>query len=107
MLEKCFSGIEEGWTCAVADPVKVRVYGHAEGTVCVFGFILRIGCVQGVPETIYVPACDEFHDSGASSVGLLGEFPYAVEHGEGESANLLFACHVVEGDCIPAEYDGR
>ena len=40
-------------------------------------------------------------------MGLLGEFPYAVEHGEGEAAYTLFVCQVVEVVCIPAEYDGR
>jgi hypothetical protein len=38
MSEECFSGFEESWAWAVADPVEVRVYSHAEGTVCVFGF---------------------------------------------------------------------
>jgi hypothetical protein len=100
--EECFPGFEEGRAWAVADPVEVGICGHAERTVCVFGFILGICCVQGVPGAVYVPACDEFHDSGGSSVGSLREFPY----GEGEAAEALFVGQVVEGVRIPAEYDG-
>ena len=74
--------------------------------MCIFGFILGACCVQGVPRAVYVPACDEFYDGGASSVGLFGEFSYAFEHGEGESSDALFVGQVVEGFCIPAEYDG-
>jgi hypothetical protein len=46
-------------------------------------------------------------NGGASSVELFGEFPYAFEHGEGEASDELFAGQIVEGVCIPAEYDGR
>ena len=75
--------------------------------MCVFGFILGIGCVQGVPRAVYVPSCDRFHDGGASSVGLFREFPYVFEHGEGEASEALFVRQVVEGVCIPAEANGR
>ena len=42
MLEQGFSGFEEGWTWAVADPVEVRVNGHAEGAVRIFGFVAGV-----------------------------------------------------------------
>ena len=87
--------------------MEVRICGLAEGAVCVFGFSLGICCVQGVPGTVYVPACDKFHDSGASSVGLFREFPYVLVHGEGEAAKALFVGQVVEGICIFTEDDGR
>jgi hypothetical protein len=40
-------------------------------------------------------------------MGLLRKFPYAFKHGEGEASDTLFVGQVVEGICIPAEYDGR
>ena len=40
-------------------------------------------------------------------MGLLEKCPYAFEHGEGEAADTLFVCQVVEGVGIPVEYDGR
>ena len=45
MLEQGFSGLEEGWTWAVADPVEVRVNGHAEGAVRIFRFVSGVSCV--------------------------------------------------------------
>ena len=45
MLEQGFSGFKEGWTWAVADPVEVRVYGHAEGAVRIFSFVSGVSCV--------------------------------------------------------------
>ena len=45
MLEQNFSGFEEGWTWAVANPVEVRVYGHAEGAVRIFSFVSGVSCV--------------------------------------------------------------
>ena len=77
------------------------------GAVCGFGFSLEICSVQEVPGAIYVPACDKFHDDGASGVGLFREFPKLFEHGEGKASKALFVGQVVEGVCIPAEGDGR
>ena len=39
-------------------------------------------------------------------MGLLLEFPYFVEHGEGEAPEVLFAGQVVEGVCVASEDDG-
>ena len=39
-------------------------------------------------------------------MGLLGEFPYFFEHGEGETTVVLFAGQVVEGVCVASEDDG-
>jgi hypothetical protein len=107
LLKEWCPECEEGWAWAVADPVEVRVCGHAKWAVCVFGFVLGICCVQEVPGAVYVPACDKFHDSGASSVGLFRELPYVLEHGEGEASEALFVGQVVESGFIPAENDGR
>jgi len=74
--------------------------------VCVFGFVLGVHRVQGVSGTIYVPSSDELHDCGAAGIGLLFEFPYAVEHGQGEAANLLLTVQVVERVSVSAEDDG-
>ena len=106
MSEEWFPGLQKGWTWAVADPVEIRICGHAEGAVCVFDFILGICCVQGVPGAVYVLACDKFHDCGVSSVGLFREFPCVFEHGEGEASEALFVGQVVEGVCIASEDDG-
>ena len=39
-------------------------------------------------------------------MGLLWEFPYFVEHGEGEASEVLFTVQVIEGVCVAAEDDG-
>ena len=39
-------------------------------------------------------------------MGLLWEFPYFVEHGEGEASEVLFTVQVVEGVGVAAEDDG-
>ena len=36
----------QGWAWAFADLVEVRVHRHAEGAVCVFGFVLGVYGVQ-------------------------------------------------------------
>ena len=66
--EKCFARFLQGWARAFTDPVEVRVHRHAEGAVCVFGFVLGV----------YIPSGDKFHDAGASGVGLLWQFPCVV-----------------------------
>ena len=38
--EKGFARFLQGWARAFADPVEVGVHRHAEGAVCVFGFVL-------------------------------------------------------------------
>ena len=45
MLVQGFSRFEEGWTWAVADPMEVRVNGHAEGAVSIFSFVSGVSCV--------------------------------------------------------------
>jgi hypothetical protein len=45
LSEECFSGFEVSWAWVVTDPVEIGVYGHAQGTVCVFGFVVGVGCV--------------------------------------------------------------
>ena len=40
-------------------------------------------------------------------MGLLWEFPYFVEHGEGEASEVLFAVQVIEGVGVAAEDDGE
>ena len=40
-------------------------------------------------------------------MGLLWEFPYFVEHGEGEASEVLFTGQVVEGVCVASEDDGE
>ena len=45
MLEQGFSEFEESWTWAVADPMEVRVDGHAEGAVRIFSFVSGVSCV--------------------------------------------------------------
>ena len=45
VLEQGFSGFEEGWVWAVADPVEVSVNGYAEGAVFIFSFVLGVSCV--------------------------------------------------------------
>ena len=45
MLEQGFSGLEEGWTWAVADPVEVRINGHTEGAVRIFSFVSGVSGV--------------------------------------------------------------
>ena len=44
--EKCFARFLQGWARAFADPVEVGVHRHAEGAVCVFGFVLGVYGVQ-------------------------------------------------------------
>ena len=44
--EKGFARFLQGWARAFADPVEDGVYRHAEGAVCVFGFVLRVYGVQ-------------------------------------------------------------
>ena len=44
--EECVARFLQGWAWAFADPVEVRVHRHAEGAVCVFGFVLGVYGVQ-------------------------------------------------------------
>ena len=59
--------------------------------MCVIGFFLEVYGVQGIPGAVYITSGDQFHDGGASGVGLLWQFPYAFEHGKGEATYVLFA----------------
>ena len=45
MLEQGVSGLEKGWAWAVADPVEVRVNGHAERAVRIFSSVSGVSCV--------------------------------------------------------------
>ena len=44
--EEHFVWFLQGWARAFAYPVEVRVRCHAEGAVCVFGFVLGVYGVQ-------------------------------------------------------------
>ena len=60
------------------------------GQYAFLAFVLGVYGVKGIPGAVYIPSGDEFHDGGASGVGLLGQFPYTFEHGEGEATDVLF-----------------
>ena len=44
--EKRFTWFLQGWARAFADPVEVGVHRHAEGAVCVLGFVMGVCGVQ-------------------------------------------------------------